>query len=462
MQHQLAPTNTAGVGANSGAPWPMIALIAFVLGTAFFVNEVDWQISTYENYSLEADDAEALVATGSSSRKVTYAAIGVLGTMLLLVASRQPRRMTSLTMMFLAAYVLICGASVAWSDDPALSLKRVAILLFCLLGAIGVAKHLDGRNLLNLTVLIAMFLIGIGVATELALGTFRPFDADYRLAGTVHPNTQGSYCAVLAIAGFFGAKGSTRGRIFYLAAFAIGIGLMLLTKSRASCAGCLLALAAAWLLSAGRVGRTFAGVGGPLAVCLILIASLLAGLELTSQIDQAARLGRPGLESGVEGLNGRVPLWTHLMALVGERPLLGYGYNGFWTPARIYDISSEHEWTIATAHSVFIDVLLNVGVIGGLLFGIGVAMALFLAGRRCLRTRGSGDTFVFALATFGLVSGMLESGFAQPTGFDAFVAACGLLYAVMLPGSSLAAAPRTDNLAANVRPALPLRHGVGG
>jgi len=308
MQGQLVQTTDINHREDSGAPWMLIALIAFVLGTAFFVSEVDWRVSTYENYSLEADDAEALVATGSNSRKMTFATIGLLGGILLLVAGRQPRQLANRTMMFLATYVVICCVSVAWSDDPFLSIKRVAVLGFCILGAIGVAKHLNALDLLKLAVLVALFLVGMGVCTELALGTFKPFNADYRFAGTVHPNTQGADCAVLAIAGFFSAKGPSRGRFIYLVIFAVGIGLLLLTKSRASCAGCLFALAAVWLLSAGKVSRTFAGIGGPLAVCLILIASLLAGMEVTGEVNRAARLGRSGFESGLKGLNGRVRL----------------------------------------------------------------------------------------------------------------------------------------------------------
>ena len=461
MQGQLVQTSNINNRENDGASWILIALIALALGTAFFVSEVDWHISTYENYSLEADDAEALVATGSNTRKAIYATIGLLGGLLLLAASRQPRRLANPTMMFLATYVVMCCASIAWSDDPILSIKRVAVLGFCILGAIGVAKHLNALDLLKLTVVIAFFLVGMGVCTELALGTFKPFNGNYRFAGTVHPNTQGAYCAVLAIAGFFGAKGPTRGRFVYLAALALGIGLLLLTKSRASCAGCLFALSAAWLLSSGRVARTFACVGGPLAVCLILIASLLAGMEVTSELDRAARLGRSELESSVAGLNGRVPLWTHLMSHVSERPLLGYGYNGFWTPQRIYEISSEHEWTIATAHSVVIDVLLSVGMIGGLLFGITFAMTLYQAGRRCLQTHAAGDTYVFALAMFAIVSGVFESGFAQPAGFDTFVVACGLFYVVMLRERCVADPSQPGNIAATRCHPLPVPYGVG-
>lgn len=466
MQDELRPTNRVEPGEHAGRSWKLIALIALVLGTAFFTNEVDWRISTYEYYSLEADDIEALVAAGSNNRKVAYAAIGLLGAMLLVVGGRQPWRLASPTMAFLATYLLICGASVAWSDDPALSLKRVAILGLCVVGALGVAKQLNARELLNLTIIIASFLVGMGVCTELALGTFRPFDSDYRLAGTVHPNTQGAYCAVLAMAGFFGAKGAgakgpTRGRMVYLAAFAVGMGLLLLTKSRASCAGCLVAMTAAWFLSAGRVARTLAGIGGPLAVCLVLIASLLAGTEVTSQLDQAARLGRSGLESSAEGFNGRVPLWTHLMSFVGDRPLLGHGYSGFWTPTRIYEIAGDHEWAPTSAHSVFLEVLLNVGIIGGLFFGIAIAMALVQAGRRCIQTHAPGDAFVFAVAMFGLISGIFESGFAQPTGFDTFVAACGLIYVVTLPSGAVAAGTWKDNAAQACGQDLPVPCGAG-
>jgi len=462
LQNSLSATVEGQNGMRAGAPWILVALLTSILGTAFFVNEVDWQISTYENYSLDADDAESLVADGSSSRKITYAAIGIMGATLLLAASRQSRIIVTPATLFLVAYVVICGASVAWSDDPTLSLKRVIVLAFCMLGVIGVAKHLTARNLLNLAIVVALFLIGMGLCTELALGTFRPFDGDYRFAGTVHPNTQGAYCAVLAIAGFFGVRGAHRGRFFYVLVFAIGIGFLILTKSRASCAGCMFALAAAWLLSVGSVARTFASLGGPLAVCLILIASLLSGMEVVGELDQAARLGRSGLDSGVEGLNGRVPLWTDLLSHVAERPLLGYGYNGFWTPARIYEISSEHEWTIATAHSVFIDVLLNVGLVGATFFTIAVLVALFHAGRRCLQTRHSGDAFIFSVALLAIVSSVFESGFAQPVGFDSFVAACGLMIAVMTHQPRVAETVSRREVTPLAHATRPIPQGVGG
>ena len=41
--------------------------------------------------------------------------------------------------------------------------------------------------------------LGIGVLTELALGTFQPWRGDYRFSGTLHPNHQGLVCAMIVM-----------------------------------------------------------------------------------------------------------------------------------------------------------------------------------------------------------------------------------------------------------------------
>jgi len=54
---------------------------------------------------------------------------------------------------------------------------------------------------------------------------------------------------------------------------------------------------------------------------------------------------------------------------IAQRPLLGYGYHGFWTPDRVYEMSLEQEWTVPNAHSTYLDVVLNTGLLGGAVLG---------------------------------------------------------------------------------------------
>jgi exopolysaccharide production protein ExoQ len=65
-------------------------------------------------------------------------------------------------------------------------------------------------------------------------------------------------------------------------------------------------------------------------------------------------------------LSGRISLWSDVIGLAKERALVGYGYNGFWLgwngpSARIW---STNLWEPNHAHNGFLDVYLDLGLIG--------------------------------------------------------------------------------------------------
>ena len=78
-------------------------------------------------------------------------------------------------------------------------------------------------------------------------------------------------------------------------------------------------------------------------------------------------------------LSGRVPLWGFLLTRLAERPLLGYGYSGFWLgwagpSASIGDVTGE--WYPWHAQNGFLELALGLGGVGLALFLIGYAGVL--------------------------------------------------------------------------------------
>ena len=402
----------------------LLPTILFLMA-AFFASELDWDVSLQEDYAIAADEAEDMVAGGQGSRKISFSAIGLFGLIMLLVPSRNRLQFGSIPFLLILAYLGLCACSLVWSDAPWLTIKRVAILLFSFVGVLGLAKHLSQRDLIVVALGIGMLLLGVGFYAELSLGSFRPWSASYRFAGTVHPNTQGSYCALMVLAAFFGWKGSERNRWLYALLFVIAAGFMLLTKSRNCIAGCLIGIFAAWYLSTSKTKKTLVGIGLPVVVCAAALFGLLIGLELLASVDTAVQMGR-GADAGFGTLNGRLPLWDSLVEYVAARPILGYGYHAFWTGERIYEVSIQQEWTVPTAHSAYIDVILSVGLVGAAAFGAIIFIALRRATIRCLATGSHGDAFALSTIVFALASSIFESGFLQPSSFDAFVAACAM------------------------------------
>jgi exopolysaccharide production protein ExoQ len=91
------------------------------------------------------------------------------------------------------------------------------------------------------------------------------------------------------------------------------------------------------------------------AACIIglgIITPLVGGSTVTGF---TSALGRDAT------LTGRTDIWAGLLPDLMRQPMLGYGFSGFWTIARI----NEHQ--IGEAHNGYLDVCLQLGVVGLLL-----------------------------------------------------------------------------------------------
>ncbi len=71
-------------------------------------------------------------------------------------------------------------------------------------------------------------------------------------------------------------------------------------------------------------------------------------------------------------LSGRDELWPAVWHMISLRPFLGYGYEGFWGPAGgPADLLRQLVgWPAPNAHNGFLEILLSVGWIGGMIFFI--------------------------------------------------------------------------------------------
>jgi O-antigen ligase len=118
-----------------------------------------------------------------------------------------------------------------------------------------------------------------------------------------------------------------------------------------------------------------------------------------------------GREQGEIGtLTGRIPLWRYLLEYIAEKPLLGNGYGAFWTAARIMDASKDLGWMVGQAHSAYLEVALQLGVVGllayalVLLLGLGRAVSFTLS----CEDRSSHSPHA-AVLTFCVFHGSMES-----------------------------------------------------
>ncbi len=334
---------------------------------------------------------------------------------------------------------LWCIASLAWSIEPSLAARRLIAAGCAGLAALAAARLINPRELAIAALLCSVGYLALGVATEIALGTFQPWRADYRLAGTLHPNNQGLNCALLVMAATYLAQFSKKYTAIFWACAAAGLAALWMTHSRTPLAALVIAESLFWFTTTTSRNRIVAGIG---AVCLACVALFFAGGEFAERAANAVSMGR-GDENELGELTGRVPLWEELSESIARRPIEGYGFSSFWTPRNIEDISESQYWAISVGHSAYIDLALGIGLVGVLLYGSIALWGMAIAVYRHIKLPAAGYGFIGVLLLFALLHGLLESAFANP-GFVPLIAMSGLAMLAFVDPRQYVGAARHD------------------
>lgn len=402
---------------GSGRLMPSLRLIfPLTLIIAFFLVHHDlW----YSIHPVDADSAltiAAVTTAGNLQRQICFIAVGVVS-ILVLVEYREdylvPRGWLGL---LLLGFVGWCAVSVLWADDPWLTARRLGVFAILCLAALAFTREFSTRDMLSFIAVSTATYLTIGFCAELLLGTFHPFQAGYRFSGTVHPNTQGTNCAMLCLSCLALLRRSGRLRLLLVAGVLTGASFLLLTASRTAFASGLVIVGLYGVIKMPI--RRYAAF----AVCLVLTIGALGVLVEQSTVyasRHAVLLGRE--DEGTTSLDARTELWQDLATYIQQRPILGFGYGAFWTPGHIMEVSERQQWGISQSHSECIEVALDLGVTGLALYLLLLGSAL----RQSMRFIKHGEEacidIYFGLLIFYILDGILESNlFSQ--GFLTFIA----------------------------------------
>jgi exopolysaccharide production protein ExoQ len=342
--------------------------------------------------------------SGSLHRQIAGVVLGLLGLWALLSprpgAQLRPRGAIGwLSLAYVAVFVL----SVGWADDPHLTGRRVISFVMMVTAVAGLVRLLPPQALVSFALLGTGAYVLIAVVAELATGSFRPGSEFYRFSGVFHPNTLGAYCAFLAMAAVCSDRLRER-RWLFVAVLGIAMTVLLLTRSRSGLVGLLLALAARWGALASLSRKLVAVLASAWIACA---AFFVAGDAVVPAAAEVVLMSRA--DSRLETLSGRTDLWDELVHYAEDRPVLGYGLGGFWDARRVKQISLTQRWAVAEAHSTYIELLLDFGLVG-----LGIYVAVLAGGlrrsRRQLRATGEGTYgFMLCVLVYFLVVGALET-----------------------------------------------------
>lgn len=256
---------------------------------------------------------------------------------------------------------LFALASTLWSQDPALSLRNAIYLVFNTLFALYLVKRFDPEQQMRLF----LFLGAVAGVLSILVAVFLP---KYGLAHTngvlswqgifIQKNSLAEVMMFLLTPAFF-AKPATPFPRFSRAAYIVLV-LFLVGMSGSRTAWIATVVLLVYVACAKWVVKFQRKDGILLTMALLFVGAIAAVVLAAYSTEILALLGKN------ENLSGRTDIWKAVLLSIAKRPLIGYGYAAFWEGFRgesAHVVLAAH-WFVSYAHNGFLEVALELGLIG--------------------------------------------------------------------------------------------------
>ncbi|ABF41588.1 O-antigen polymerase [Candidatus Koribacter versatilis Ellin345] len=357
---------------------------------------------------LWTDTAAHDVAEGGVALQIIWSAIYLFAAALLLPRYKQAAHILAANWL-LFLLIALCAVSALWSPNVAVTLRKsVAITGTTLLG-VCFALEFDMRS--QLRILVAV--ISVAAVASLLAELFYPasFPAT-EFAGAAwhgvfsHKNLLGRTMS-LGVVTFlcFGFK-----RLGSILTASIGVlaCVSMIVAARSQTA-LVVALAIPLLIGISGILRADwrrAWAGSMLALTFF---APVAAYAISHRDSAVALLGRDAT------FTGRSQIWDLTAPAFTSHFWLGHGYGAFWwISSDSIQIISELGYDTPNAHNAFLDLGLQVGVIGIVLFFAGWLVSLFGAGRLVRKSSAVESRWPLLYLLFLLLYSFTESSLLAP------------------------------------------------
>lgn len=332
----------------------------------------------------------------------------------LLVVRRREIRPGSLPLP-LVVFLALAAASVVWSFYPAYSAVGTLSQLLQTAVAAALALVLDWPSMLRALGRAIKLILGLSIAFELVVALFvrapvLPFWVDYPegelplmlywsrnvlfegkpIQGIVGNSSTLAFVALLGIIVFaiqlvltrtaseapvdvLSAGSKTRRRLTFDATVWIGLAVVTVALTRSATIVLALGVVAVVVAMVLLVRRV--PVGTARTITYLGLAVVVAGLVTGGLLLRGSILGLLGKSSD---LTGRLDIWDAVIGLAQQRPAFGWGWISYWAPwVEPFDgLVVRNGVEQMHAHNAWLDVWLQLGIVGVVVLGILVLFAL--------------------------------------------------------------------------------------
>ena len=385
----------------------------------------------------------AAAGGGDSLRQLAFVLLFVT-TLAAVILTRRYRALLSVPAPLLP-FLAWAWLSLFWAFEPSVALRRLVFTTLVILTIALVVRVLEARRTVETLFLCFAFIIladwtavsSFPMAVHQAGEAYSGLELDGGAVGAwrgLHQekNQAGAFGA-LALLLFLQDAFRQRSRLAIPILALLSLVLLWFTQSKTS-----LGLAVPALLVGGV---THVGFHNPLlrrvACTLALVTTLLAALWWG---DLAAVVAR--MLDDPSAFTGRSQIWAVMSAFAADHPWLGSGYGSFWDigdggPMPRY--ASGWLALLYTAHSGYLDILVQTGTVGLVLTVLGVVVWPFVALLSRPLAPGVPRVLIASFLTFFVLHNILETSFfdrANPVWVVALVMYC-LMFKPGFGGSPL-------------------------
>ncbi|KAA3608518.1 MAG: O-antigen ligase family protein [Candidatus Scalindua sp. AMX11] len=424
----------------SKIPWLIFIFLSILF---FFIEGHELTFSLHVNQDISTDDLITMASgEGSPLRRISLALLAISSSLIFLLKGLQKIEISGILGWSMLLFILWCLTSIAWSTDAPLTLRRLIVLLAISVSGFFLSQQYPVKNLVFFVLVSCGLYLITGISCEIYMGTFTPFAADYRFSGTHNANMQGANCALLLIAAasFFFTRSNNR--YYYILIMVFALLALFLTKSRTSFYCSILAVLIIYIVSSPLNLKKLISLFAFFAILLGFVVIITNSSSISmSDTFTALNLGR-GTEN-VETYTGRTFIWKMCLNYIAERPYCGYGFNCFWNATHIYELISTLNWPVNSAHSLYLNLMLSVGLVGAIIFVVFLVWGIRNTFVLFMRTGESGYLFLFSLFVFFTIHGIFE-GYLIELGYIPFVFFWGLCYCGFRRKSAVEQTPKMN------------------
>ena len=291
---------------------------------------------------------------------------------------------------FLALFLLLATASIAWSYYRGATALGLLVTWMTISIAVSIAVNYTWVEILRALGIAFRLILGLSLVFEFVVSAFigkpiLPFWVDYgtteklpkllywsrdllfeggKIQGIVGNSSLLAFVALVGLIVFcvqFAARSTNRWRTGFWILVAIA-NIALTRSATITVAIVLLVAVVAIVLLLRRVGARVA-VAIYAAVAALIVGAVVVVTQFSSTI--------LGLLGKSDDLTGRLDIWAAVINLAQQRPAFGWGWVSWWVPwvAPFDTLAFEAGVRQLHAHNAWLDVFLQLGIAGLVVFG---------------------------------------------------------------------------------------------